>query len=154
MLLKILSENQAVGMRRTFVQGPGELASGKLIPTADQNAVRATLLKLYAEGSDPGVHSAAGWSLTQLEADETNAATRRRFGTGQSPGQRWWYENKFAGIGMAIVAARRDSERDQQNSASDTTDDRERSGRLAISMCEITEQQYLLSPDASVADTR
>ncbi|MFN9284168.1 MAG: hypothetical protein ACK5YX_10775 [Planctomyces sp.] len=141
-------------MRRTFVQGPGELASGKLIPTADQNAVRATLLKLYAEGSDPGVHSAAGWSLTQLEADETNAATRRRFGTGQSPGQRWWYENKFAGIGMAIVAARRDSERDQQNSASETTDDRERSGRLAISMCDITEQQYLLSPDASVADTR
>jgi hypothetical protein len=73
---------------------------------------------------------------------------------GQSPGKRWWYENKFAGIGMAIVAARRDSERDQQNSASDTTDDREQSGRLAVSMCEITEQQYLLSLDASVAHTR
>ena len=141
-------------MRRTFVQGPGELASGKLIPTADQNAVRATLLKLYAEGSDPGVHSAAGWSLTQLEADETNAATRRRFGTGQSPGQRWWYRNKCAGIGMAIVAARSDGKKDKQTSAGDPNDDRKQSGRLAVSMCEITEQQYLLSLDASVAHTR
>ncbi|MEY3227483.1 MAG: Serine/threonine-protein kinase PknB, partial [Planctomycetota bacterium] len=57
-LLKILAENQPAGIRRTIVQGLGELASGKLIPAADQNAVRAILLKLYAEDSDPGVHSA------------------------------------------------------------------------------------------------
>ncbi|MFN5078578.1 MAG: hypothetical protein ACK5MO_23560, partial [Planctomyces sp.] len=111
-----------------------------------------TLLKLYAEDSDPGVHSAAGWSLTQLGANESVTASRRRFGTGKLSGERWWYETKVAGIGMAIVAALSDGKMDKQTSAGDPNDDRKRSGRLAVSMCEITEQQYLLSLDESVAD--
>lgn len=129
-LLRILAEGRTAGIRQAIVQGLGELASGNLIPHADQNAVRTTLLKVYAEDSDPGVHSAAGWSLTRLGADEDVAESRRRFRTGERLGQRWWYETRGAEVAMAILAEPIESAQ---------------TGRLAVSICEITGRQYMLS---------
>lgn len=136
-LRNILAKERSAGIRQAIVQGFGELAVGKLIPAAELNSVRAVLLKLYAQDNDPGVHSAAGWSLAQLDVREGIIISSQPSDSRQLEGGRGWYKTAEAGITMAILP---------------TEQRRPRIRRLAVSTCEITEEQFQLSMDNALSD--
>ena len=61
------------------------------------------LLRIYRDESDPGLHSAAEWTLLQLEQESEVSRLRQRFGTDAGAAERQWYLSP-AGQTMVVIA--------------------------------------------------
>ena len=92
-------------MGREFsILAVGEFA-GMLRGTVAARVWLERLLPIYAGSPDPGLHSAAGWSLRELGYGVEMEEAQRGLSTGRAEGGRRWYLERIGEPGEAISLA-------------------------------------------------
>ena len=97
---KRLADEHDVSIRRALILGLGEYDD---ISPVNQQALAETLLGLYRDDPDPGIHGAAEWSLRRWGKEQELAAIDAALTTGKVEGARRWYLN---GQGQTMVLIR------------------------------------------------
>jgi formylglycine-generating enzyme required for sulfatase activity/tRNA A-37 threonylcarbamoyl transferase component Bud32 len=98
-LVKRLAEEPEVSAKRALLLCLGEFLPEQL-PQAERDALIPTLLKLYRDDPDSGVHGAAEWLLRQWRQAVKLREIDRQLATGKVEGPRRWYVN---GQGQTLV---------------------------------------------------
>jgi formylglycine-generating enzyme required for sulfatase activity len=90
-LLRRLSQERSVGIRRGLIQGLGELVlEGGVAEDLRQRIVADLLVRLVGD-PDPGVHAMCHWTLQKCGAGGEAAASLSSLATGRLEGGRGWY---------------------------------------------------------------
>ena len=103
LLLARLKVEQEVSRRRGLILGIGEFAHAKLLSPGQQSAAVAAIAGWYADDPDPGIHSAAEWSLRQLGAESEIVKLREIIATGNVAGDRLWFVTKEGEQTLAVI---------------------------------------------------
>jgi serine/threonine protein kinase/formylglycine-generating enzyme required for sulfatase activity len=93
-LLTRLSGEPNESRARNLILALGEFAKANMLSVEQKQLAIVDLANRYANETDPGVHSAAEWSLRQLGAADRIEAIRLVFSTGDTIGDRRWYLSK------------------------------------------------------------
>jgi serine/threonine protein kinase/formylglycine-generating enzyme required for sulfatase activity len=151
-VMKKLPSQEDVGIRRAMILVAGELVG----PLADQSArstelrkddpLTVTLLQLYRDDPDPGIHAAAAWTL-QLYQQEVAMTRIDRELTSNSPvGDRQWYVTG-QGHTMVVISGPTQFMMGSPRSAADLADNEPwHSERIrhsfCLANCETTVEQF------------
>jgi formylglycine-generating enzyme required for sulfatase activity len=92
-LVQRLETEPDVSERRALLLSLGEFGPEQL-PAADRAALVPSLLRLYREEPDAGLHAAAEWLLRQWREDGPLRAIDQALATGRVEGRRQWYVTK------------------------------------------------------------
>jgi serine/threonine protein kinase/formylglycine-generating enzyme required for sulfatase activity len=98
-LVKRLAGEPDVSARRALLLCLGEFPPEQL-PSAERDALIPTLLSLYRDDPDPGLHGAVEWLLRQWQQADKVRAIDKQLTTGKPEGPRRWYVN---GQGQTLV---------------------------------------------------
>jgi formylglycine-generating enzyme required for sulfatase activity/tRNA A-37 threonylcarbamoyl transferase component Bud32 len=100
-MVKRLQEEPEESARRALLLCLGEFSTEQL-PQAERQALIPTLLRLYRNDPDPGLHGAADWLLRRWgQADQLRALDKQLASRGRKPpDDRRWYVN---GQGQTMV---------------------------------------------------
>jgi serine/threonine protein kinase/formylglycine-generating enzyme required for sulfatase activity len=104
-----LMAEQDVGIRRGMV-----LVVGQLVGALDEQSARSSslrrddplatpLLEIYRSATDPGLHSAARWTLMRFQQEPALASIDDQLRSNSPGGQRRWYVNSM-GHTMVVVS--------------------------------------------------
>ena len=85
-----LAEESEVSIRRALILSLGEYDD---LPPADREALIGTLLDMYRDDPDPGIHGAAEWLLRKWNQQEKLKEIDEKLATGRVEGDRQWYIN-------------------------------------------------------------
>jgi formylglycine-generating enzyme required for sulfatase activity len=97
-----LREEREVSIRRALLLILGEFNAAQL-PNAEREPVITTVLQMYRDDPDPGVHGASAWLMAQWNQRHRLAEIDAALATGKVEGNRNWYING-QGQTMAVVA--------------------------------------------------
>ncbi|MGV2341406.1 MAG UNVERIFIED_CONTAM: formylglycine-generating enzyme family protein [Planctomycetaceae bacterium] len=132
------------------IQGLGELAQRKLLTPDEQGEVGSQVSRFHAD-RDPGVHSAAAWTLRQLGVDPPASGGSAEWQIDDGP---FWERRKFGSVEMefAVIDARK-----EQGSGSVSADDELQRpfniGRCyEIGLYEVSEKNYAASLSSEKSD--
>jgi serine/threonine protein kinase/formylglycine-generating enzyme required for sulfatase activity len=98
-----LEKEPEVSVRRAILLSLGEYGLDRLSPDQRLRLV-PTLLQLYREDVDPGIHGAVEWLLRQWKREDELKRIDKELTTGNVEGKRRWYVNR-QGQTMVILAA-------------------------------------------------
>jgi formylglycine-generating enzyme required for sulfatase activity len=104
LLLRRLDQETDVAIRRALILSLGEYGNDGLRPP-ERERFFAQLAAMYETDNDPGIHSAAGWTLRQCNQGERLEQIDKKLATGNVEGDRRWYVNR-QGQTMAVIAPR------------------------------------------------
>jgi formylglycine-generating enzyme required for sulfatase activity len=79
-----------VSIRRALIMALGGFDTDQL-PPSERERLSLTLLEMYRNDPDPGVHSAIDWLLRRWGKTEELRKVDREFATGEPVGNRRWY---------------------------------------------------------------
>jgi formylglycine-generating enzyme required for sulfatase activity len=97
-----LEEAKEVSVKRAILLSLGEFGMDRLSLAERRNYLR-TLLILYQDDPDPGIHGAAKWLLRKWDASEELNKIDKGLETGKVEGKRQWYINR-QGQTFVVVA--------------------------------------------------
>lgn len=86
-----LKNEQEPSVRQALILGLGDFATAQLLPAAQRADISSALLQFYQTDPDPGVHSAAEWTLTMLGQHAELERIRGELASGDVLGERRWY---------------------------------------------------------------
>jgi formylglycine-generating enzyme required for sulfatase activity len=142
-LLAQIESSSDPRIRRAAIQGLGELAQRKLLTPDEQGEVGSQVSRFHAD-RDPGVHSAAAWTLRQLGVDPPASGGSAEWQIDDGP---FWERRKFGSAEMefAVIDARK-----ERGSGSVSADDELQRpfniGRCyEIGLYEVSEKNYAAS---------
>ncbi|MBM4070902.1 MAG: formylglycine-generating enzyme family protein [Planctomycetes bacterium] len=92
-LVARLRQETDVSARRALLLSLGRYDLDGL-PLAERQKLLPTILSLYQDDPDPGIHGAAEWLLRQWQAADRIKAIDGKLATGGIHGQRRWYINR------------------------------------------------------------
>ncbi|MCH8073937.1 MAG: SUMF1/EgtB/PvdO family nonheme iron enzyme, partial [Proteobacteria bacterium] len=90
-IVKRLNDEADISIRRALILILGEYKDASQM---DRKGLSATLLKLYRDDPDPGIHGAAEWVLRRWGKAQDLARIDTEFATGKAAGKRNWYLTK------------------------------------------------------------
>jgi formylglycine-generating enzyme required for sulfatase activity len=88
-----LHQERDVSSRIALLLILGEF-TGDQLPLSDREALVPTVLQMYRDDPDPGLHGASEWLLHRWEQHPRLAEIDKRLATGQVEGNRGWYINR------------------------------------------------------------
>ena len=107
MLIARLNNEQEVSIRRALLLSLGEYGLDRLTETERQTFL-PSMLDVYQNDPDPGIHGAARWLLKQWQAEEKIEEIDKASRVASAPGiKRGWYVN---GQGQTMVMVAKPSE--------------------------------------------
>ena len=122
--------------KRAILLSLGEFGLDRL-PETERRSHIPSLLKLYRDDPDPGIHGAAQWLLRQWGAQIEILEIDKALGTGRIQDQRIWYVNR-QGQTMVIISGPVEVSMGEV----DTRHKRKIGRRFAIASKEVTAEQF------------
>jgi serine/threonine protein kinase len=147
-LLAQIETSSDPGIRRAAIQGLGELAQQKLLTPDEQGEVGSQVIRFHAD-RDPGVHSAAAWTLRQLGVEPPDSGGSAEWKIDDGP---FWERRRFGSVEMEFAVF---DGRKERGSGIVSRDERQRPYELQrpfnigrcyeIGLYEVSEKNYAAS---------
>jgi serine/threonine protein kinase/formylglycine-generating enzyme required for sulfatase activity len=103
-LISRLEQEKEVSVKRAILLSLGEFGLDRL-GKADRQNLMPTLLRLYRDNPDPGIHGAAEWLLRLWEMEDKLKKIDKELATGKVEGKRQWYVNRQSQTMMVVTDA-------------------------------------------------